>query len=96
MRRARVTKAGLQLLARAVGRSWFPWLFFQQRMRSPSTVMEPVQVKWSVKAAAPLSSAAEQVSILKVEPGSYTSVMTVSRISSRRVSMSFRGGLLGS
>ena len=56
----------------------------------------PVQVKRSVRDAAPLSRAAEQVSILKVEPGSYTSVITVSRISSRRVSMSFRGGLLGS
>ena len=65
-------------------------------MRSPSTVIAPVQVKRSVRDAAPLSRAAEQVSILKVEPGSYTSLTTVMRISSRSVSRSFRGGSLGS
>ena len=39
---------------------------------------------------------AEQVSILNVDPGSYTSVITVMRISSLSSSVSFRGGSLGS
>ena len=40
--------------------------------------------------------AAEAVSILNVEPGSYTSPSTVSRISSFSLSRSSRGGFAGS
>ena len=91
-----MTNTGLQEFARPWARVSWPWLFFQHRILSPSTVIFPVQLKVSVRAAAPQSSAAAQVKILKVEPGSYTSETAVMRMSSCNTATSSRGGELGS
>ena len=96
MRSASSTNTGLQEFCSPWAMVSAPWARPQQRMVSPSTVTFAEQWKLSPGVVTPQSSAAADVRILKVEPGSYTSEMAVMRIISVRAATSFRGGSLGS